>query len=145
MSPFRDEPPAKGVLTLNMALARGKRPVGFKCVWSSNDLGPPSKITREQKSVGLNGQSSESSSHSDKTDSDHQHSDDEEGIEGCCVWLPIPPEGYVALGCVVCKGQEEPPKTAALCVLAALVSPCSMRDCINIQGQQRFVICIPIP
>lgn len=54
--------------------------------------------------------------------------------QGCSVWLPTPPEGYVALGCVVWKGQEEPPHSAALCVLTSFLSPCSMRDCINIQG-----------
>jgi len=64
-------------------------------------------------------------------------SDSEEAEKkGCSVWLPIPPEGYVALGCVVWKGQEEPPKSAALCVLSSFVSPCSMQDCIYIQGRR---------
>lgn len=54
--------------------------------------------------------------------------------QGCSVWLPTPPEGYVALGCVVWKGQEEPPNSAALCFLTSFLSSCSMRDCINIQN-----------
>lgn len=129
----RDEPPAKGVLTVNMALARGKRPTGFKSVWSSIDLVPEVS----QRSC-VDEQVLHVAEHSIIHELDNAPlivSDGEEGVEqGCSVWLPIPPEGYVALGCVVWKGQEEPPKSAALCVLTSFISPCSMRDCINIQG-----------
>ncbi|KAG0604101.1 hypothetical protein M758_10G145000 [Ceratodon purpureus] len=124
-----DEPPAKGVLTVNMALVRGKRPTGYKREWSSFELGSAKKLNENGKEL------SESSSKQELDNALISISDDEEGEpRGCCIWLPIAPEGYVALGCVVWKGQEEPPKSAALCVLAALISPSSMRDCINIQG-----------
>jgi len=132
----RDEPPAKGVLTVNMALVRVKRPIGYKCVWSSIDLVP--EVSKNRSVDGKAVQLSEHNSKQELDNSSISISDDEEGEErGCRVWLPIPPEGYVALGCVVWKGQEEPPKSAALCVLAALTSPCTMRDCINIQGRPR--------
>lgn len=132
----RDEPPAKGVLTVNMALVRGKRPTGYKCVWSSLDIVP--EVSKTSSVDGKAVQLSERSSKQELDNAPTSISDDEEVEEqGCCVWLPIPPEGYVALGCVAWKGQEEPPKSAALCVLTALISPCSMRDCINIQGLQR--------
>lgn len=112
-----------------MALVRGKRPTGYKREWSSFELGSAKKFNENGKEL------SESSSKQELDDAPISISDDEEGEpQGCCIWLPIAPEGYVALGCVVWKGQEEPPKSAALCVLAALISPSSMRDCINIQG-----------
>lgn len=119
-----------------MALVRSKRPTGFNCVWSSHDLVPRS--SQRTSAEGKAFQLGERSSKQEFDDASSSISADEDGEDqGCCVWSPIPPEGYVALGCVVWKGQEEPPKSAALCVLSALVSPCSMRDCINIKGQHR--------
>ncbi len=53
----------------------------------------------------------------------------------CSIWIPVAPPGYVALGCVACKGQRPPPTTTSLCVLAALVSPCSMRDCVYVTSE----------
>lgn len=134
-----DEPPAKGVLALNVGLARAKRPIDFKLVWSSTDLNPPHQVNRSRNSVGNNGESK--SSNEQFGDEDHEIArqriadEEEENEKVCSVWLPIPPEGYVALGCVVCRGHEAPPKSSALCVMSALVSPCSMRDCIQIAGQ----------
>jgi vacuolar protein sorting-associated protein 13A/C len=105
-------------------------------LWTSNDLVP-----EDSQKSGADGKAFQLSERSSKQDLDNgsiSTSSAEDGEErGCCVWLSIPPEGYVALGCVVWKGQKEPPKSAALCVLAALVSPCSMRDCINIKGHHR--------
>nr|DAD18267.1 TPA_asm: hypothetical protein HUJ06_019730 [Nelumbo nucifera] len=49
---------------------------------------------------------------------------------GCSVWLPVAPEGYVSLGCVVSTGRMQPPPSSVLCILASLVSPCALRDCI---------------
>lgn len=34
------------------------------------------------------------------------------------IWLPRPPEGYVALGCVAVPNFEEPPLDSAFCVNA---------------------------
>ncbi|KAG0557949.1 hypothetical protein KC19_11G167800 [Ceratodon purpureus] len=128
-----NEPPAKGILTVNVALVRSRRPTGFKCVWTSNDLVPEGS-----QKISADGQLSERSNKQKLDNASIGITAAEDGEErGCCVWLPIPPDGYVALGCVVWKGQNEPPKSAALCVLAALVTSCSMRDCINIKGHHR--------
>jgi vacuolar protein sorting-associated protein 13A/C len=44
--------------------------------------------------------------------------------------MPIPPEGYVALGCVVSRGREQPSLSSSLCVSATLVTPCPLKDCV---------------
>ena len=120
-----------------MALVRSKRPTGYKCVWTSKDLvreGSQESIAN-RKSFQLSERSSKQEL--DNTSINRDSADEDEEEQGCCIWLPLPPEGYVAMGCVVWKGQEEPPKSAALCVLAALVTPCSMRDCVNIKAHHR--------
>ncbi|KAF2308991.1 hypothetical protein GH714_042439 [Hevea brasiliensis] len=107
-----DKPPTKGVVAVNMNFARVKRPISFKLIW------PPlaSKGTSNQgitSSVILeNGQSG--------------------GDSSCSIWFPEAPRGYVALGCVVSAGRTQPPLSSAFCILASLVSPCSLRDCIAI-------------
>lgn len=57
----------------------------------------------------------------------------------CSIWFPIAPKGYVAVGCVVSPGSMEPPISSAWCILASLVSPCDLRDCVNIGMMNRYV------
>ncbi|XP_024403056.1 uncharacterized protein [Physcomitrium patens] len=129
-----NKPPAKAVLTVNMALVHGKRPLGFKRVWSSIEFAHEvsQKTPIGGRAIHLNDSSKVEMGNPMLCIPDAEV----RGEQGCCIWLPIPPEGYVALGCVVWKGQDEPPKSAALCILAALTSPCSMRDCINVLGSR---------
>ncbi len=84
-------------------------------------------------SFGLGQQSGISSGRIDYKDLLDSKENDEE--TDCSIWRPVAPPGYVALGCVACKGQRPPPTTASLCVLAALVSPCSMRDCVYVTSE----------
>lgn len=67
---------------------------------------------------------------------------DKTGVEGdgiCSIWFPEAPKGYVALGCVVSPGRKEPPISSVFCILATLVSPCGLRDCISIDSSSRYV------
>eukprot|EP01018_Ginkgo_biloba_P007485 Gb_23775 [translate_table: standard] len=98
-----DEPPSKGVLALNTSFAKIKRPVSFELIWSSVEY------------------------HSESRDVEgHGHLEQRE----CTVWMPIPPQGYVALGCVVSAGRDQPSLSSALCVSTASVTPCPHKDCI---------------
>lgn len=108
----RDKPPTKGVVAVNMNFARVKRPISFKLIW-------PLLASKEISNQGItssvtlpNGQSS--------------------GDDSCSIWFPEAPRGYVALGCVVSAGRKPPPLSSVFCILASLVSPCPLRDCIAI-------------
>lgn len=46
------------------------------------------------------------------------------------IWLPIPPQGCVALGCIVLTGREKPLSSSTFCVSTTLVTPCQLSDCI---------------
>ncbi|GFP96481.1 vacuolar protein sorting-associated protein 13c [Phtheirospermum japonicum] len=109
-----DKPPTKGVIAVNTSLIRVKRPKSFTLVWplsSSNDV------------LGAEGLGS-SELTEDKGSSD--------GDTTCSIWLPEAPKGYVALGCVASPGRAQPPISSVFCILASLVSPCGLRDCISI-------------
>ncbi|XP_047340404.1 uncharacterized protein LOC124943990 [Impatiens glandulifera] len=51
----------------------------------------------------------------------------------CSIWFPVAPKGYVALGCVVSTGMEQPPLSSSFCILASLVAPSTLGDCIAIK------------
>ena len=57
----------------------------------------------------------------------------------CSIWFPEAPKGYLSMGCVVSSGRKEPPASSAHCILASLVSPCGLRDCINISLNSWYV------
>ncbi|KAL2233065.1 UNVERIFIED_CONTAM: putative vacuolar protein sorting-associated protein 13D, partial [Sesamum indicum] len=113
-----DKPPTRGVIAVNTSLIRVKRPKSFTLVWSpsSNDV-----LWAE----GVDG----SELTSDKGRS--------EGGTMCSIWFPEAPKGYVALGCVASPGNAQPPISSVFCVLASLVSPCGLRDCISIGSGSR--------
>ncbi|XP_052211647.1 uncharacterized protein LOC127814276 isoform X2 [Diospyros lotus] len=99
-----DKPPTKGVLAMNTSLARVKRPVSFKLIW------PPIANVDVSEFQGLPNSSI------------------------CSIWFPEAPKGYIALGCVVSTGRTQPPLSSAFCILASLVSPCDLQDCITISS-----------
>ncbi|XP_028077973.1 LOW QUALITY PROTEIN: uncharacterized protein LOC114279888 [Camellia sinensis] len=99
-----NKPPTKGVLAVNTSLARVKRPVSFKLVW------PPT------------------------ANNDISEFQDVDNHNICSIWFPEAPKGYVALGCVVSTGRTQPPLSSAFCILASLVSPCALRDCVTISS-----------
>ncbi|CAI5497894.1 unnamed protein product, partial [Closterium sp. Naga37s-1] len=59
----------------------------------------------------------------------------------CSVWEPIPPPGFVAVGCVAHPGSQPPSASAVYCIEASHVSPAALRGCITVQvndGLQSF-------
>ncbi|XP_077244890.1 pleckstrin homology (PH) domain-containing protein [Tasmannia lanceolata] len=117
-----NEPPTKGVLAVNTSFARVKRPVSFKLIWppsvSCDSQGTDSGIREFVRTVP------------NTADSEKQSS--------CSIWFPIAPQGYVALGCVVSAGRTQPPLSSALCILASLVSPCALKDCITLSFPELY-------
>ncbi|XP_068635813.1 uncharacterized protein [Aristolochia californica] len=107
-----NEPPTKGVIAVNTSFVRVKRPVSFKLIW-------PASVSDNTQDNTYH--------HSVRTASDP---DANGKSNDCSIWYPIAPPGYVAVGCVVSAGKRQPPLASALCVLASLVSPCALRDCI---------------
>lgn len=111
---------------MNTSFARVKRPVSFKLIWPTsesvdgcNPEGPSSWTGRSIKSV-----------------SDTPNG----GKDNCSIWFPVAPKGYVALGCVVSAGRMQPPLSSALCILASLVSPCSLKDCFTLNCTEQYVL-----
>jgi vacuolar protein sorting-associated protein 13A/C len=114
-----NEPPSKGVLALNTSFAKVKSPLHFELVWSSSEY----KYCSDRQQI------KPSESDIRETDvSQYSHHNPEQSE--CRVWMPIPPEGYVALGCVVSRGREQPSLSSSLCVSATLVTPCPLKDCV---------------
>eukprot|EP00850_Spirogloea_muscicola_P005223 SM000023S07679 [mRNA] locus=s23:814661:836470:+ [translate_table: standard] len=54
----------------------------------------------------------------------------ESGDQMCTFWLPVPPRGYAALGCIGQKGQQPPPIKSVCCVREDLLSTATFSDCI---------------
>ncbi|KAG9452487.1 hypothetical protein H6P81_005391 [Aristolochia fimbriata] len=103
-----NEPPAKGVIAVNTSFIRVKRPVAFKLIWSTS-VSDDTQKSRAWMASQLDGN---------------------EKPNNFSIWYPIAPPGYVAVGCVASAGKTHPPLASALCVLASLVSPSPLRDCI---------------
>lgn len=109
-----DKPPTKGVLAVNTSIVRVKKPKSFRLVWSldRSDYGSDSNaMDNNELAYESMGNKEESF---------------------CSIWFPEAPEGYASMGCVVSPGRTEPPLSSAYCILASLVSPCSLRDCVNV-------------
>jgi vacuolar protein sorting-associated protein 13A/C len=47
-----------------------------------------------------------------------------------CVWAPVAPPGYVALGCIAERGMSPPPLSFVHCIRSDLVTSASMSDCL---------------
>ncbi|CAA0838075.1 pleckstrin homology (PH) domain-containing protein [Striga hermonthica] len=109
-----DKPPTKGVISVNTSLIRVKKPKSFTLVW------PHSSRSDILQTEGVG--SSELAKNEGSSDGDTT----------CSIWLPEAPNGYVALGCVVSPGWEQPSISSVFCISASLVSPCGLRDCVSI-------------
>ena len=96
-----------------------KRPVSFKLIW------PPLASEEISGSLGI--------------DNVMPNPVIEGGNTHCSIWFPQAPDGYVALGCVVSPGRTRPPLSSSFCILASLVSPCALRDCITIGSGNMYV------
>lgn len=81
-----------------------QKPIGFKLLWSTRgDLD-------SEGSAGLD---------ADEIESEH-----------CCVWVPVAPQGYIALGCVAERGLSPPPLSVIRCIRTDMVTSGSLSDCI---------------
>ncbi|PIN17888.1 hypothetical protein CDL12_09445 [Handroanthus impetiginosus] len=109
-----DKPPTKSVIAVNTSLIRVKRPKSFTLVWA------PSSSDEVLRAEGVGS----IELITDKVST--------EGDTVCSIWFPEAPKGYVALGCVASPGRAQPPISSVFCILASLVSPCGLRDCISI-------------
>ncbi|CAL5058295.1 unnamed protein product [Urochloa decumbens] len=49
----------------------------------------------------------------------------------CSIWFPVPPPGYLALGCVVNIGRQPPSNHVVYCLRSDLVSSAKFSDCIH--------------
>nr|XP_016473057.1 PREDICTED: uncharacterized protein LOC107795012 [Nicotiana tabacum] len=105
-----DKPPTKGIIAVNTSFVRVKRPESFMLIWPSSSY--------KDGELGTTTCLSEEDS-------------------TCSIWFPKAPKGYVAVGCVVSPGRMQPPISSAWCILASLVSPCDLRDCVNIDIMSR--------
>ncbi|XP_058084436.1 uncharacterized protein LOC131232245 isoform X2 [Magnolia sinica] len=120
-----NEAPTKGVVAINTSFARVKRPVCFKLIWPSSvsdDVCVPHGANTSTHGLVM----MESSGNDGEKD------------DGCSIWFPVAPQGYVALGCVVSEGRAQPPLSSALCILASLVSPCALKDCITLSFPELY-------
>lgn len=57
-------------------------------------------------------------------------SESNEEIE-CSIWTPVPPPGYLALGCVVNIGRQPPSNHVVYCLRSDLVTSAAFSDCIH--------------
>lgn len=116
----RNEPPSKGVLAVNTSLVKVKRPVSYRLIWSFSPENTAS--SSHELRIRLPNENNSSAN------------------ESCSIWFPVAPKGYVAVGCVVSPGSEQPSLSSALCILSSLVSPCAMKDCIAFQMADVYAI-----
>jgi len=49
----------------------------------------------------------------------------------CSIWIPVPPPGYLALGCVVNIGRLPPSNHVVYCLRSDLVTSATFSDCIH--------------
>lgn len=56
---------------------------------------------------------------------------DESGGDGeCSLWMPVPPPGYKALGCVVNIGKQPPSNHIVYCIRSDLTTSATYSECI---------------
>lgn len=95
-------PPSQAVMAISSTSKFSQKPVGFELLWS----------TRGDTETGAD---------ADKNDADS---------ELCCVWMPVAPQGYVALGCVAERGPSPPSLSLVRCIRSDMVTSGSLSDCI---------------
>ncbi|KAK9139107.1 hypothetical protein Scep_008788 [Stephania cephalantha] len=65
---------------------------------------------------------------------------DEKPCEGdCSLWMPVPPPGYLTLGCVAHLGDQPPPTHVVYCIRADLATSSAFKECMfSIPPNPRF-------
>jgi hypothetical protein len=61
--------------------------------------------------------------------------------EGLTVWEPVPPSGYVALGCLATPGDEPPALTEVVCVHAAVGIEAPLGSCLILKVRSSTLLC----
>ncbi|KAF5202036.1 Vacuolar protein sorting-associated protein 13c [Thalictrum thalictroides] len=97
----RPIPPSQAVMAVSNTYGRVRKPLGFKLIGF---------FSRIQALEGHGGQS------------------DFEG--DCSLWIPLPPPGYSALGCVAHIGNQPPPNHIVYCIRSDLVTATTYTECM---------------
>ncbi|KAG0568137.1 hypothetical protein KC19_7G189300 [Ceratodon purpureus] len=97
-------PPSQAVMAISNTCKFAQKPIGFDLLWSTRGASKPG---------------GGADSNADDVDSEH-----------CCVWMPVAPLGYVALGCVAERGVLPPSLSSIRCIRSDLVTSGSLSDCI---------------
>ncbi|KAI3512412.1 hypothetical protein L1887_19727 [Cichorium endivia] len=97
----RPIPPSQAVMAVSNAYGRVRRPLGFKLI------GLFSSIQHPEKPEDL-----------PSLDSD------------CSLWAPVPPPGYLAVGCIVHIGNQPPPTNVVYCIRADLATSSAYSACM---------------
>ncbi|OVA16691.1 Peroxin/Ferlin domain [Macleaya cordata] len=107
----RPIPPSQAVMAVSNTYGRVRKPLGFKLIGLLASI------------LELEG--------------DGEQSD----IDGdCSLWMPIPPPGYLAVGCVAHIGSQPPPNHIVYCIRSDLVTTTTYSECIfSIQSTPRFL------
>ncbi|CAM6102066.1 unnamed protein product [Calypogeia fissa] len=100
-------PPSQAVMAVSKTYRHLQRPLRFDLLWCSTG-----EVTHEQDGEACGRLSS--------TDPG----------KCWCIWLPVAPPGYVALGCIVERGTSPPPLSIVHCIRSDLVTSGSMSDCL---------------
>ncbi|XP_020693465.1 uncharacterized protein LOC110107531 [Dendrobium catenatum] len=93
-------PPTQVVVAVSNAYGRVRKPLGFKLVGLFSNF-----------EILIGG--SQSGSNAD-----------------CSIWMPIPPPGYTAVGCVAQVGSQPPSNHVVYCLRSDLVTSTTYSDCI---------------
>ncbi|CAL9040995.1 unnamed protein product [Musa banksii] len=96
----RSIPPSQVVLAVSNTYGRVRKPLGFKFIGLISNILALGDVTK------LN------------NDSD------------CSIWMPIPPPGYSALGCVAHPGSQPPPNHIVHCLRADLLTSTNFSGCM---------------
>ncbi|KAL5700718.1 hypothetical protein ACHQM5_026131 [Ranunculus cassubicifolius] len=97
----RPIPPSQAVMAVSNTYGRVRKPTGFKLIGLFSKL---------QALEGDRGQSD---------------------VDGdCSLWIPVPPSGYTALGCVAHIGSQPPPNHIVYCIRSDLVTAAASTECM---------------
>ncbi|KAF9594340.1 hypothetical protein IFM89_030469 [Coptis chinensis] len=107
----RPIPPSQAVMAVSNMYGRVRKPLGFKLIGLFSSI---------QALEGDRGQS--------EVDGD------------CSLWLPVPPPGYCALGCVAHIGSQPPPNHIVYCIRSDLVAETAHTECmLSVPSNSRFL------
>ncbi|KAK3157946.1 hypothetical protein QOZ80_2AG0130600 [Eleusine coracana subsp. coracana] len=97
----RSEPPSQVVVAVSNTYGRVRKPIGFRLVHILP--GSLNLVDSSQSTVE----------------------------NECSIWIPVPPPGYLALGCVVNIGKQPPSNHVVYCLRSDLVTSATFSDCIH--------------